>query len=212
MAFTREELDDLFRDNPKDGVEALYLDFRHEIAGYIRCVGHGALQIHDIRNILQDVFVAMIEVAKKPTFDPNEPMKLVYTIAFRKTKQFLRDFGYEAADNLDNCLEYLAEDFKNTDVELRWKFLGPEKQQEFYDALMEIIAGLSDMQRLCATAFVDCYKDIRGRNIFAKVRELVVKRRKEDITVAAVKRNWHEARKKIEEQLNSRGFEIFSSE
>lgn len=208
----REDLEDAFRKDPQFGIEVLHTFFQSEIAGYIKFVGHGALNDHDIADIYQDVIMEMIEAVKKPTFDPNEPMRLVYRIAFTNTKEYLRNRSIHSAANLDDCLEFLATDLEGTDVQLRWRYLTRDKQRDFNNALFEIVSDLPEMQRITAIVFITRYKQIRGRNLFTPVAEGIKEFSGKDITAAAAKRNWHEARKKIAEELIKRGFDIFSPE
>ena len=210
--FSREELEQAFRSDPKFGIECLHAFFQDEIAGYIKSVGHGALDTHDIADIYQDVMVELIEAVKKPRFDPAEPMRLVYRIAYTNTKDFLKKRGIRSAANLDDCLDYLADDFKDTDVQLRWKYLTGEKQKEFNNALFEIVNNLPHMQRVTAVVFITRFKETRETDLFTTVAEGVREFANVDITAAAAKGNWYRARKKIAEELLRRGFDVYSPE
>ena len=210
--FSREELEQAFRSDPKYGIECLDAFFQDEIARYIKCVGHGALDVHDIADIYQDVIVELIEAVKKPKFDPAEPMRLVYRIAYTNTKDFLKKRGIRSAANLDDCLAYLADDLKDTDVQLRWKYLTDEKKRDFNSALFEIVCNLPNMQRVTAIVFITRFKEVRETDLFTAVAEGVREFANTDITAAAAKGNWYRARKKIAEELLRRGFDVFSSE
>jgi len=210
--FSREELEQAFRSDPKYGIECLHAFFEGEVAGYIKYVGQGALDANDIADIYQDVMVELIEAARKPNFDPTEPMRLVYRIAYTNTKDFLKKRGIRSAANLDDCLDYLAEDLENTDVQLRWKNLTEDQKKEFNSALFEIVSDLPEMQQVTAIVFITRYKEIRETNLFSAVAEGVREFAKMDITAAAAKGNWYRARKKIAEELLKRGFDVFSPE
>lgn len=210
--FSREELEQAFRSDPKYGIECLDAFFQDEVAGYIKYVGQGALDANDIADIYQDVMVELIEVVRKPTFDPAEPMRLVYRIAYTNTKDFLKKRGLRTAANLDDCLDYLTEDLENTDVQSRWKYLTDDQKMEFNNALFEIVSNLSEMQRIIATVFITRYKQVRETNLFTAVAEGVREFAGKDITAAAAKGNWYRARQKIAEELRKRGFDFFSPE
>jgi hypothetical protein len=208
---SRKDLEDEFKRDPKSGIEFLECFFKHEIGRHIKCVGQGALRPEDLSDIYHDVILAMIQAVKKPGFDPRDPMGLVYSIAHNKTIDFLRRKGYRAASSLDDALSFLAEDFKSSTVELRWKYLSADEQATFRQALYDVINGLPEMQRVAATVFVDEYENIRGRNLYepmaARAREIL----RRDITASAIKRSWHEARKKIIEEFERRGIDLFST-
>jgi hypothetical protein len=210
--FSREELEQAFRTDPKYGVECLHAFFQQEVAGYIKCVGHGALDTHDIADIYQNVIVELIQAVQKPNFDPTEPMRLVYWMAYTNTKDYLKSRGIRSAANLDDCLNYLANDFKGTDVELRWKYMTKEQQTEFNSALFAIVSNLSEMQRITAIVFITRFKEIRGTDLFTAVAEGIREFANIDITAAAAKGNWYRARTKIAEELRAKGFEVFSPE
>jgi hypothetical protein len=193
-------------------MECLECFFSEEIASYIKCVGHGALDEHDIADIYQNVIVDMILACQKPDFDPTEPMRLVYRIAFTNTKEFKRNRGIRSAANLDDCLDYLAEDFNDTDVRLRWRLMDEAQQRDFYNALFEIVIELPDMQRDTAIVFITRWKHTRETDRFDAVAEGVREFTKKDITASAAKGNWYRARTKIAEELKKRGFDVFSPE
>lgn len=210
--FSREELEQAFRSSPRYGIECLDAFFQDEVAGYIKLVGHGALDTHDIADIYQDVIVELIEATQKPSFDPAEPMRLVYRIAYTNTKDYLKKRGIRSAANLDDCLDYLSADFKDTDVELRWKYLTEDQKKEFNNGLFDIVCDLPDMQRVTAIVYITRFKDVRKTDLFTAVAEGVREFANVDITAAAAKGNWYRARKKIAEELLKRGFDVFSPE
>jgi hypothetical protein len=210
--FSREDLEKAFREDPNYGMECLHTFFQEEIGSYIKCVGNGAVRENDMADIYQDVMVEMIQAVQKPGFDPTEPMRLAYRIAYTNTKDFLRRRGIRSAANLDDCLHHLASDFKGTDVELRWKYMSEEKQTEFNSALFEIVDDLPEMQRVTAIVFVTRFKETRDTDLFAAVAEGVREFANIDMTAAAAKGNWYRARTKIAEELRARGFDVFSPE
>ena len=210
--FSRDDLEQAFRSDPKYGVECLAAFFQDEIAGYIKCVGHAALDGHDIADIYQDVLVEVIEAVKKPKFDPAEPMRLVYRIAYTNTKDYLKRRGVRSASNLDDCLDHLSADFKDSDVQLRWKYLTEDEKNDFRTALFEIVSGLPEMQRVTAIVFISRFKQIRDTDLFTAVAEGVREFAKVDMTAAAAKGNWYRARKKIADELLRRGFDVLSPE
>ncbi len=210
--FSRKELEQAFQSDPKYGIECLHAFFEDEVAGYIKYVGCGALDANDIADIYQDVIVELIKAARKPNFDPTEPMRLVYRIAYTNTKDFLKKRGIRSAANLDDCLNFLTEDLATTDVQLRWKYLTEDQRKEFNNALFEIVTDLPEMQRVTAIVFITRYKEIRETNLFSAVAEGVREFSGKDITAAAAKGNWYRARKRIAEEFRRRGFDVFSPE
>ncbi|MCB7129871.1 MAG: sigma-70 family RNA polymerase sigma factor [Candidatus Brocadiales bacterium] len=210
--FNRKDLEQAFRTDPKYGIECLDAFFQEEVAGYIKFVGYGALDTHDMADIYQNVIVDLIQAVQKPNFDPTEPMRLVYRIAYTNTKDYLKKRRIRSAANLDDCLNYLTDDFKGTDVELRWKYMTKEQQTKFNNALFEIINELSEMQRITAIVFITRFKEIRDTNLFTAVAEGIREFANIDITVAAAKGNWYRARTKIAEELLIRGFDVISLE
>jgi hypothetical protein len=210
---TREELEAAFRSDPKYGMECLECFFGDEIASYIKFVGHGALDSHDLADIYQNVMVEMIIACRRPNFDPAEPMRLVYRIAMTNTKEYLRNRGIRTATNLDDCLPYLAADLKDTNVELRWKYTTLEQQREFRFALFDVINEcLPNMQRETAIVFITRYEKTRESDRFEAVASGIRERTGKDITAAAAKQNWYRARTVIAEEMKKRGFDFLLSE
>jgi hypothetical protein len=157
--------------------------------------------------------VEIIKASKKTDFDPSEPMRLVYRIAFAKTKQYLRDKGVRNLVGLDECLEHLAADLKGTDVELRWRYLGHEEQKRFNSVLFDVISDLPKMQQYTALVFVSRYKKVRDdEDLFTSVAEGVRDLTGEDVTAAAAKGNWYRARTKIAQAMRERGFDLYEPE
>jgi hypothetical protein len=209
---SRDDLEGEFRSSPKEGMEALHIFFSDEIAGYIKCAGLGALDVNDIADIYQDVMLDMILASQKPGFDPKEPMRLVYRIAYTNTKDFLRKRGIRCAANLDDCLEHLAKDLKGSSVQLRWKYMTPDQQEAFNSALFDVICELPEMQKVTALVFITRYKETRDTDLFAEVATGVREFSGHDMTAAAAKGNWYRARPTIAEKMIQRGFDVYTTE
>ncbi len=209
---SRDELEGEFRSSPKEGMEALHVFFRDEIAGYIKCAGLGALDSNDISDIYQDVMVDLINATRKLDFDPTEPMRLVYRVAYTNTKDFLRKRGIRSAANLDDCLEHLAKDLKGTTVELRWRCMTADQQVAFNSALFDVICQLPEKQKITALAFITRYKETRDTDLFTEIANGVRESTGHDMTAAAAKGNWYRARPTIAAKLIDLGFDLYTPE
>ena len=202
---TEEELEEAFRDDPKFGLEFLHVEFRDRIARYIK--KHGwELQPEEIEDLYHETMLEMVREIRSSDFDPTRPLRLVQTIARRRTIDYLRRKGHRANTNYDAILPHVAEDLGKSDLGLRWRYLDRMIQAEWTQALKEEVARLPERQRIVARAFIDNYEDLRERKTFLPLKEAVAAVTGNDENVVAVKSAWHQAKRTLVSRLTRRGF------
>ncbi len=201
-----EDLEEAFRIGPEFGLTLLHEDFQEVL---LRCIKGAAwsLSAEERLDVYQETMLAMIGEARKADFDPHRPLRLAQTIAHRRAIDYLRAKGHRANTNTDAVLPHVAAGLKNTDLGFEWRSLGPADWKEFRKALAEVIATLTERQRIVAQAYVDHYEDFKERGTYLPLAEAVgrVTGRREN--VAAVKSAWVEASRKIVCELTRRGFD-----
>jgi DNA-directed RNA polymerase specialized sigma24 family protein len=197
---TEEDLEEAFKEDVDFGLEMLHEEFRDRIARYIKKCGP-SLTPDEIKDLYQDTMVEMVGQARSPDFNPERPLRLVQTIAKRRTFDRLR-----RKTSFDAILPHVAKDLGGSDLQLRWKYLDKMIQAEFKQALFEEIGKLPERQRIVATAFVDNYEDLRERDTYLPLAQAVAAITGEDENVVAVKSAWHEAKRKLVRGLTRRGF------
>jgi len=208
---TEEELEEAFRDDPMFGLEVLHAEFRDRIARYIKKHGWD-LQPEEIKDLYQETLLEMVQEVRSPGFDPSRPLRLVQTIARRRTIDYLRRKGHRANTNYDAILAYVAGDLGQSDLGLRWRYLDRMIQAEWRQALLEEVARLPERQRIVARAFIDNYEDLSERKTFLPLKEAVAAVTGNDENVVAVKSAWHQAKRTLVSRLTRRGFYFLKEE
>lgn len=199
---TEEELEEAFREDAEFGLELLDEEFRDRIARYIKKCGP-SLTPDEIHDLYQDTMLEMVGHVRSPSFNPERLLRLVQTIAKRRTFDRLR-----RKTNYDAILPHVAKDLGGSDLQFRWKYLDKMIQADFKQALSEEIGRLPERQRIVATAFVDNYEDLRERDTYIPLAQTVSAITGDAENVVAVKSAWHEAKRKLVRGLTRRGFDF----
>lgn len=80
-----------------------------------------------------------------------------------------------------------------------------EEKRRFDEALPEVISGLPVQQRAAATAFLECYQELRERNKYGPLAEVMSDLTGDDITPGAAKSALRGAMENIRKELVRRG-------
>jgi hypothetical protein len=206
---SEKELEDAFRISADFGVEMLHDNFKHVILGCIVGTGLG-LQMHDVDDIYAQTMLEMLKAARKPDFDPDRPLRLAQEIAKRRTLDARRRKRLRARREGTEYEDKVTADMKDSDLEFRLKIAIKLDWQQFDAALREKIEELPPMQKNAAICFVDTYEEIREQDSYGPLAEAMEQLLGKPITVTAAKSAWHEAKKKIAEDLRRRGFDFLS--
>ena len=203
---TEEELEGAFREDVDFGLEMLHEEFRDRIARYIKKCGP-SLTPEEIKDLYQDVMLEMVSQVRSRGFNPERPLRLIQTIAKRRTFDRLR-----RKTKFDAILPHVAKDLGGSNLQLRWKYLDKMIQTEFKKALSEEIGKLPERQRVVAIAFVDNYENLRERGTYLPLAQAVATITGDDENVVAVKSAWHEAKRKLVRGLTRRGFSFLEED
>jgi hypothetical protein len=206
---SEKDLEDAFRISADFGVEMLHNNFKHVILGCIIEAGLG-LQTHDVDDIYAQTMIEMLKAARDPDFDPDRPLRLAQQIAKRRTQDARRRRRFRARREGTEYEDKVTADMKGSDLEFKLKIAIKVDWQQFDAALREKIDELPPMQRNAAICFVDTYEEIREQDSYGPLAEAMEKLLRKPITVTAAKSAWHEAKKKIAEDLRRRGFDFLS--
>jgi DNA-directed RNA polymerase specialized sigma24 family protein len=203
-----KELEEAFRISAKFGVETLHANFQLVILGCIKGQGLG-LSVHDIDDVYQQTMIEMLTSAAKPDFDPERPLRLAQHIAMQRTKDARRRRRLKARREGTEYLDHVIADMKGSDLAFRLNICNAD-WRAFDAALREEIEELPPMQRDAAICFIDVYEEVRELISYAPLAEAMGELAGKPITVSAAKSAWHEAKKKIAEDLKRRGFNFLS--
>lgn len=205
-----DELEEAFRAGPRFGLEFLESEYREYLFRFIKANAMG-LSPQDVADVYQDTMLDLIEVVQKPDFDPSAPMRIVRTIAERRAIDAARKKGYRRAASLDDALNHVAEDLKDSRLEFQWH-LHQGDRARFRQVLDQSIGKLPEKQRIAATAFLDVYEDVREKNSYFPLAERIRAITGEDVTTAQAKDRWKEARTTIAARLTRAGLKILLEE
>jgi DNA-directed RNA polymerase specialized sigma24 family protein len=210
---TEADLDSAFESSPEFGVQCLDSDFRERILRYIKRVGRGFFDIHDMLDVYQETLIGVLARARQDGFDPCRSLRMVLRIARNKATDLLRQRGHRINLDEDAILEAVVADTKGSDLILQWRLhVFPAEARELREILLAFIATLPERQRIVAQCFIDNYEDFRARDTYRPLAEAVSAITHVTESVAAVKSEWRYAREKIIAELNRRGYTYITVE
>jgi RNA polymerase sigma factor (sigma-70 family) len=201
-----EQLEKLFREDPRFAMEVLHTDYRERIWRYIKSVAWW-LSPEDIDDIYQNTFVRLIKAVREPDFDPKNPMRLVCDIAWKAAIDWHRRKKRRIMPSLDDAVKRIAEDRKGTTIGMVWTLMGKEEWSKFRRVLDQVIDELPRKQKAAAAAFVRVYEKYREEDSHRPIGELMMEEMPgEDMTAQQAYDNWREAKEKIATKLERAGF------
>ena len=182
----------------KLAIDLIDQQFRRPIIGKIR---HQALSMssEELLETYQEVLLGVWNAARKERYDPDMPLlPFLFTIAQRKAIDWLRKNVREGIRE-DELIHAVLENIADTKVGAAWRTVASrETCQMMMELMRNEIAKMPSRQRSVAAVVVDAFPKTLSQK---EIRDEVVRLTGEDLTVVAVKRALHEARKKIRELL-----------
>ncbi len=213
---TEKELEEVFRDDPEDGMRFLYSEFRDQIARFIKSKLWGIpswKKAEEVKDIFQETMMALIPFVRDPNFDWRDPLKIVYNIANKKAIDAIRRWKHRGKENVDNAIDQIAKDLEGTNIGLEWKLQNKTEWKEFRIALLNAVNSvLTEKQMIVARCYVDNYEDFGERNIYAPLARFVGEITGKDENAVTIKKLWQEAKERLVKELSSKGFRFLKTE
>ena len=118
-----------------------------------------------------------------------------------------RKFGRQSANETD-ITDLVIADMAGTDLALAAKLQSAEERRRFEETLPHLLAELPQRQRAAATAFVECYAEIRQGEKWEQLAAAMSACLGEQVTIAAATSALRAALAKLRTALVQRGFEF----
>jgi len=214
---SEEDLEAAFLEDPEFGFRLLCADFGDAIARYISSrlwsVPRSKRAIY-VKEAYQETMLALAQLVKKPEQDWRKPLSLAMGIAFKKSADVIRKrVRYKVKQDVDGALERIAGDLDGTKIGLEWKLQSKIEWDEFYSALMRAVGSvLTDKQAIVARCYIDNYEDFGEREIYAPLSRLVSEITGNDENAMTIKKQWHEAKERLVDELIRKGFKFLNVE
>jgi hypothetical protein len=203
---SEDDLTDAFRISPEFGLETLHAQCRLTIVNYIKLHGLG-LNSHDIDDVYEQTMGGMLKAARKPGFDPVEPLRLALTIAERRAGDRRKRLGFRRKVEGGAYQDQIHADLKETHIGLKAKY-DPIDWPAFDKALWEEIYKLPPTQHVAAVCFRDNYLEICEADSYGPLAAAMSEKLGHPVSVVAAKSAWYEAKDKIAGRLTRRGFDL----
>jgi DNA-directed RNA polymerase specialized sigma24 family protein len=206
VVLTEDELERLLREDPKFAIEMIDSDYRENIRQYIRsrCRYFDDDDVHEVYlKTLKD----FIRCVKKPDFDPQTPLKLVFYIAQLRARDRRRAKKASTEPVFDELLDHIARDMKDTTTRLNWQLMKSD-WPEFRATLEKLIDDLPDKQRDAMNAFVETYWEIRTQGSMRRLAEHIRQQYGYDCTASQAADNVRAAIETLEPKLRRAGFNL----
>jgi DNA-directed RNA polymerase specialized sigma24 family protein len=198
---TEEQLNDDFRQDPETGLSLMHIYFGARICRFIESVAWN-LQPEDIMDIYQTTMAEMVEVIRKPAFDREKPpLQLAQTIARRRAIDALRRRGHQPKQDLDGALDRITEDTRRTKVGIKSIEMSSRDKRKLREDILNAAHRLPPKMATVARVYVDIYEDLGERDVHAPLAKAVGKVTGKVENVATVKTQWHEAKRRIADDL-----------
>ena len=210
---TDEELADILRDDAEQFVQALWQCYAHKIMAYLGKVSWDILDEHELADVFQETMRAVWQRVDQDDFDADRPLRMVFRIARNKGIDARRQkMGRRKLDrpliNESEITDLVIADMAGSELALAAKLQSAEERRRFEKTLPELVAELPPRQRAAATAFVECYADIRQGEKWEQLAAAMSKLIGEPVTVAAATSALRAALAKLRTMLLERGFEF----
>ena len=208
---TEEDLASLLPAEPELFLRLLFEDYRRKLAACVGKHGRGILNEHDIRDVLQEILVAVWDKVREPDFDSSGPvLAMVFIIArnkavdARRAKQRLKKLGANETDVTD----LIISDMAGSDLAFAYRYASEEEKRRLDQMLPDIVASLPLRQNLAVNAFLECYEEIRKKNKHRLVAGVMSRMCDEVVDVVAAKSALRAGLEKVKSELTRRGIEF----
>lgn len=203
---SENDLAELLPEEPDEFLRFLHVEYGEQL---IACIGkhsYDLLDIAELEDVYQKTLIQVWNKIRKPDFDCQAPLRIVFTIAKRRAidarrRKTGRRRVVNETELQTQITDFVISDVEGSNLRIDWKLADEEEKRRLKDALPEIIAELPDRQRAAATAFLECYEEIRPKNLYKPMARSMGKLLGEDVSVDAAKSAWRGAMEKIRNQL-----------
>jgi DNA-directed RNA polymerase specialized sigma24 family protein len=200
------ELEELFRDpDRRFAVQMLDAYRRENMWRYILSICR-YFDDDDIHEVYVQSLREFIASAKRPDFDPKDPLRLFQHIAKLRAIDRARRKSGRRIKSAGDLIEPLAVDLKDTKLSLEWRLVIKEEWPKFRKALDEVIDELPPKQRMAALGVLEVYEEMRARKSPEPLAAWIRRMTGEDCTASQAADRWRAAKEKIEEKLTRAGF------
>jgi len=203
---TEEELEGMLREDPEFAVKMIDSDYGEAIARYIRSFCR-YFDEDDVYEAYKATLKDFIRCAKKPDFDPNSPLKLVFHIAELRAKARRRDKNLHPRRTMNELLDPLAEDQKDTPTQFNFRLIKSD-WPEFRIVLEKLLDELPEKQRHAMNAFVEAYWEIRTKGSKQRLAQCITEQYGYDCTASEASDNVRAAIETLAPKLERAGFNL----
>lgn len=194
------ELEDLLRRDPDEGVVRLDQDYRQKIARVIKWQARGRLQPDDLSDVYQNVMCAVIKRFRQPSFNPDRPLRIVFTIARNKTIDELRRLNRSVKTNADSVIENIPDDLRDPRDLAEAKEVGK--------TLEDTIRTLPPRQQLVGKAYAEHHESLGPKNKYRLLTRILGKITGKKENEEAVKSVWQQVNAKLKRALRKLGYDF----
>jgi RNA polymerase sigma factor (sigma-70 family) len=182
------------------GLIFLNRHLRDGMCGYLRQHFPG-IPPQDLPDIWGETLVSVLAAARARRFDGDQPLlPWLCQIARARAIDHLR-----ARTRYERVLDAVAAALEGTHTGQVWGGLTPVERNEVLGLIRDAVASLPARQRLVMQVYVDQYPDSASME---RLQEEVSRVTRRPETLAAVKRALQEARSKVREFLQRRGYDL----
>jgi RNA polymerase sigma factor (sigma-70 family) len=191
------------RRDPAEGLALLHAAFGVDVARYLKRLTWGLLAAEDLQDAYQETLAALWRHILQPGFDPEQPLRLTFTLARRKAIDLLRRRGHRARTNAEEVLSLLVQ---ASSLSWRGRRLGRAEAAELRELLLEVVQNLPVRQRLVARVFIDHCDGWEPRDVYAPLTRAVAAVTGQEENEEAIKSCWRTARGRIATELRRHGY------
>lgn len=201
-----DEISILLIGNEEEQNEAVRLIDKHLRRPIVAKIRRSAIGLPsaDLPDVYQEVLLDVLEAARKGQYDPDRSLlPFIFTVAYRRAIDRVRKIsGKQVAEA--ELLDAITESLADTKVGEAWReVIAREEGRKMMEVIRNTIAKMPARQRQVASVVIERFPDTAT---LQEIRQEILGRTGEQLTVVAVKRARQEARKKIREQLVLGGY------
>jgi DNA-directed RNA polymerase specialized sigma24 family protein len=218
---SEEDLASLLPEEPEYFVRLLYVDYKLDLVRCIRRHTYGFLRNSEIPDVLHDAMLAILEKVKEPSFVPDKPMGMVNIIVrnkavdARRKKMRLRKIGTPASDIANrsdqeyaSVIDYVISDMNGSDLSVEYRLANEEERKRFIEVFPDIVAELPERQKLAVVAFVECFDEIRKKDKYRPIADVMSRMTGEVVDVAAARSALRAGLEKVRTELARHGIQF----
>lgn len=180
-----------------DGMQRIHDSLSEGMWGYVRKHFPG-VQSEDF-DIWADTLMALHQMIVAGKFDSERPLlPLLYELVRRKATDKLR-----RRTTSDAYIEAMSDALSDTVIGDNWSRFSPDERTEVMELIRRAIADLPARQKQVMELFVDNFPESKNME---SLRTFVANQSSELVTLASVKRALQEARRKVREYLDVKGY------